>query len=75
MFNQLMHNGNANMTYQSMFGSQLQYFAQLRGKTNVKILNAIQVLQNQSLWKTTFKKSHGSAYLAKNLEMFRFTTP
>ena len=75
MFNQLMHNGNANMTYQSMFGSQLQYFAQLRGKTNVKILNAIQVLQNQSLWKTTFKKSHGSANLAKNLEMFRFTTP
>ena len=49
MFNQLMHNANANMTYQSMFGSQLQYFAQLRGKTNVKILNAIQVLQNQSL--------------------------
>ena len=42
----------------------------------MKIVNAMQVLQNQSLWRITFKKSHGSAnHLAKDLKMFRFATP
>ena len=46
------------IVYHSLFGSHLQYGAQLGGQGNCVDQNIIQNLQNQALRKITFKKFH-----------------
>ena len=46
------------IVYPSLFGSHLQYGAQLLGQGNCVNRDNIQKFQNQALWKITFKNLH-----------------
>ena len=59
--------------YHSLFGSHLQYGAQLWGQGNCVNQNIIQNLQNQALRKITFKKFHDPVNpLYKDLKILKF---
>ena len=61
------------IVYHSLFGSHLQYGAQLWGQENCVNRNNIQKLQNQALRKITFKKPHDSVNpFYKGLKIFKF---
>ena len=59
--------------YHSLFGSHLQYGAQLWGQGNCVNQNIIQNLQNRALRKITFKKFHDPVNpLYKDLKILEF---
>lgn len=59
--------------YHSLFASHLQHSGQLRGRTNKEGQNEIQVMQNQTLRKASFKKLYDStAQLLKDLKLLKF---
>ena len=61
------------IVYHSLFGSHLQYGAQLWGQGNCVNQNIIQNLQNQALRKITFKKFHDPVNLLyKDLKILKF---
>ena len=61
------------IVYHSLFGSHLQYGAQLWGQGNCVNQNNIQNLQNRALRKITFKKFHDPVNpLYKDLKILKF---
>ena len=61
------------IVYHSLFGSNLQYGAQLWGQGNCVNQNNIQNLQNRALRKITFKKFHDPVNpLHKDLKIIKF---
>ena len=61
------------IVYHSLFGSHLQYGAQLWGQGNCVNQNNIQNLQNRALRKITFKKFHDPVNpLYKDLKILEF---
>ena len=61
------------IVYHSLFGSHLQYGAQLWGQRNCLNQNDIQNLQNRALRKITFKNSHDPVNpLNKDLKILKF---
>ena len=61
------------IVYHSLFGSHLQYGAQLWGQGNSVNRNNIQKLQNQALREIAFKKPHDPVnLLCKDLKILKF---
>ena len=76
IFSKLRHNTSLpilKINYLSLFGSHLQYGAQLWGQGNCVNQNNIQNLQNRALRKITFKKFHDPVNpLYKDLKILKF---
>ena len=63
----------SSFVYHPLFGSHLQYGAQLWGQGNCVNQNNIQSLQNRALRKVTFKKLHDPVNpLYKDLKLLKF---